>query len=168
MAVKAPAEKIATPGVVDIHEDAPERRCCDLHQSVVRRPSGLGTEDAARPRSEAPLMAFPRIPKRATAVAAATPLAAKPAAPPRKKPRSVALFPRRQAQLEPAAVAPPWSTPVTVAKPAAVDASARSTGGIGRVTSHLRLPRQGPPAAAVVIRYDAHGRPTLTADEIPW
>jgi hypothetical protein len=58
--------------------------------------------------------------------------------------------------------------PLGFKPPAAAPAGERSTGGIGRVASHLYAPRAKAPAAPVVIRYDEYGRPTLSPDEIPF
>jgi hypothetical protein len=75
--------------------------------------------------------------------------------------------PRPPQNTKPAAGSRPPAKPHGFVKPAAVPASERS-GGIGRVTSHVLAPGRKAPAPAVVIKYDLHGRPTLTPDDIPW
>jgi hypothetical protein len=80
-------------------------------------------------------------------------------------PRLMVPRPPQNTPPEPGARDP--EKPLGFIKPqAAAPAGERSTGGIGRVTSHLHVPRPKPPE--VVIRYDKYGQPTLSPEEIPF
>jgi hypothetical protein len=58
--------------------------------------------------------------------------------------------------------------PLGFVKPAAAPAGERSRGAFAPVRSHVHLPLTKAPAAPVVIRRDAGGHPTLSADDIPF
>jgi hypothetical protein len=84
-------------------------------------------------------------------------------------PRIVATRPPGVSPKPPEAPAAERVTPAFVTgvkrPPAPALAGERQTGGLGKVTTAAAAAKAYPPA--VTIRYDARGRPTLSADEIP-
>jgi hypothetical protein len=77
------------------------------------------------------------------------------------------LVPRPPINTPPSAGSRPPEKPLGYAKPAAAADSLRST-PVVKVTSHVHAHRSRAPEPPVVIRYDAHGRPTLSPDEVPF
>jgi hypothetical protein len=66
----------------------------------------------------------------------------------------------------PAPVVTPSPPPVRIQKPSTAKEPHVQTGGYGKLAPAQYRPK--PPAAPVGIRYDSHGRPLLSPDEIPY